>query len=121
MAVRVGKKTSSIITALKKSVTLRKGEVLVEPGGTGETTPVEVQLKAEEMRQVIQMRKDWGKNFKTLMWSIFGFEVLMTVGVGLGLLKFKDEWFVRIVITGGIGQLLAMPYLVAKYLFSKDA
>jgi hypothetical protein len=121
MAGGVGNDSKNLLSALKKTIKPYRGQVLVESGALTEIEPSEVRLKAEELRQVLEMRKEWGKSFKALMWSIFWFEVALAILVGFGVVEFDDEWFVRIIVTGGFGQLLAMPWLVAKFLFSKDS
>jgi hypothetical protein len=79
-----------------------------------------VELSVSERKDILAMRKLWASVFLVVIFAILFFEIGLTVAVGLGYLKFVDEWFLRIIILGGIAQILAMPYLVTQFLFKKQ-
>ena len=78
-------------------------------------------LKIKEHSRVIDMRQDWSDLFKKIVLGILLFEIALTVCVGFGWMKFNDEWFLRIIISGGFLQLLSMPYTITKFLFSPNS
>lgn len=78
-------------------------------------------LNLNEYRDIIQLRREWSSLFKVIVWIVLLFEILLTVAVGTQLLVFEDEWFLRIIISGGIAQILAMPILVTQFLFSQNS
>ncbi len=80
-----------------------------------------LELRNLELHDVIQLRRSWSTIFKGIVVSVFLFEILLTVFVGLNWLKYKDEWFLRIIILGGIAQILAMPVLVTQFLFNTQS
>jgi hypothetical protein len=78
------------------------------------------QQDIKEREQLLEMRRDWARTFKWIVWLILAFEILLTLTVGLGALTFKDEWFLRIIITGGFAQIMVMPFTLTKFLFNTD-
>ena len=91
---------------------------LEEQKEVADLTSQQVLLELEESEDIIRLRREWSSLFKAVVIVILTFEIGLTLGVGTGVLQFADEWFVRIIISGGIAQILAMPYLVTKFLFS---
>jgi uncharacterized integral membrane protein len=79
-----------------------------------------LQLSVSERQDVLSMRKLWAAIFLVVVVLILVFEIGITVAVGMRLLQFSDEWFLRIIVLGGIAQILAMPYLVTQFLFDKN-
>src|SRR5258708_1709383 len=63
-------------------------------------------LSIQEYEKIIKMRGEWSNLFKIVVRAILVFEITLTILVGLGWLKFQDEWFLRIIIIGGFAQLL---------------
>ena len=108
--------------ALLKSTTER--EPLQDLYDNQEARQLEIGIDFEatlQHQQILKLRKDWSNLFIGITLGIFFFEVVITVLVGAGILKYDDEWFLRIMISGGIAQLIAMPFLVTQFLFSKDS
>lgn len=79
------------------------------------------QLKILEYQKIIQMRQDWSTLFKWVVGIILGFEIFLTLSVGSGVLKFNDEWFLRIIIVSGFAQILTMPLTITRFLFSNGS
>jgi hypothetical protein len=79
-----------------------------------------LQLSVSERRDILSMRKLWAAIFLLVVLLILLFEIGITVAVGMHVLIFSDEWFLRIIVLGGIAQILAMPYLVTQFLFDKN-
>lgn len=87
-----------------------------------ETVSIEMlKLDIQEKKDIMEMRREWSGVFKLIVILILSFEVYLTFLVGMKIVEFKDEWFLRIVILGGFAQLLGMPYTVATFLFNKDS
>jgi hypothetical protein len=77
-----------------------------------------LQLKNRELMDIILLRRIWSIVFLVILILIVAFEVVLTVLVGARLLQFDDDWFLRIIILGGIAQIIAMPVLVTQFLFN---
>lgn len=75
------------------------------------------QLRIEEKKNILRMRDRWSTIFLITILSILIFEIIVTILVGAGCLKYEDEWFIRIIITFGFADILAMPLIVTKFLF----
>jgi len=64
------------------------------------------------------LRREW--SWCLLIWisGLLIFEAVITVGVGLGLLSYIDyKWFLTIVFGETFLQIIAMGYVVIKFLF----
>jgi len=86
------------------------------------TEALKLRLLNEQQQQIISLRRSWSILFGFVLLAILIFEISLTVFVGLGKLDFKEyQWLVNIVITGGIAQIIAMPLIVAKFLFSEQS
>ena len=75
------------------------------------------QLRLEEKKNILKMREKWSTIFLITILVILVFEIIVTILVGAGCLKYEDEWFIRIIITCGFADILAMPLIVTKFLF----
>lgn len=64
------------------------------------------------------MRDEWNFILKWALVIILAFNILLVLLVGFGVLKYQDEWFLRIVLTTNLANILGLIYLVVKFLFS---
>ena len=84
-------------------------------------TSRKLQLEITELAQMQGMRMCWSDFLLCLTLFIFLFEIALVLLVGGGLLKFEDEWFLRIIITGSFTQILGMPIIVIQFLFNPNS
>ena len=77
-----------------------------------------LELRNKELHDIITLRQSWSTDFRRIVVIVLLFEIGITLAVGLNYLQFNDEWFLRIIVLGGIAQILAMPYLVTQFLFN---
>jgi ABC-type amino acid transport system permease subunit len=115
MAAELPQKEISVQEIKKYQNSYKKTVVDLDPLSLKSTL---IQLWKKETEDILSMRTSWSKIFKCLVIFIFAFEVMLTIAVGFDILKFEDEWFLRIMLSGGIAQILGMPILVTKFLFS---
>lgn len=85
-----------------------------------EQQSTEVQIRLDGLKTYFDMRKVWGSFLKNCLMVILGFNILLVIAVGLGLLKYDDEWFLRIVLTTNLADIIGLVYLVVKFLFSNQ-
>ncbi|MBN1162643.1 hypothetical protein JXA34_02785 [Patescibacteria group bacterium] len=78
------------------------------------------QLEIREKEEVLEMRRKWANFFKGIVLVILFFEIIITFLVGSNLMVFEDEWFLRIIITGGFAQIMVMPFTLTKFLFNVE-
>ncbi len=78
----------------------------------------ESQIKLQGLSDYYDMRKEWNDLLKLALKIILGFNITLVVAVGLGWLKYADEWFLRIVLTTNLADIIGLFYLVVKFLFS---
>lgn len=80
-----------------------------------------LQLELKEKKQMLELRQEWSNFLGIVLIIILIFEIFITIMVGLKVLIFEDEWFIRIIILGGFAQILVMPFTVASFLFNKNS
>lgn len=85
-----------------------------------EQQSTEVQIRLDGLQKYFEMRSTWGDFLKTCLMVILGFNIFLVIAVGLGWLKYDDEWFLRIVLTTNLADIIGLVYLVVKFLFSKQ-
>ena len=66
------------------------------------------------------MRKSWGNFLKICLCIILVFNILLVILVGSGVLVYKDDWFLRIVLTTNLADIIGLVYLVVNFLFSNQ-
>lgn len=76
------------------------------------------QIKLRGMDRYYTMRDEWNFILKWALVIILAFNILLVLLVGFGVLKYQDEWFLRIVLTTNLANILGLIYLVVKFLFS---
>lgn len=79
------------------------------------TTEVEIRLGG--LREFFEMRKIWSKALLICLIIILGFNIFLVILVGRGDLIYPDEWFLRIVLTTNLADILGLIFLVVKFLF----
>lgn len=80
----------------------------------------ETQVKLEGLQDYYKMRKGWGDFLKKCLFIILIFNIGLVIFVGLGWFKYTDEWFLRIVLTTNLGDIIGLVYLVVRFLFSNQ-
>ena len=80
----------------------------------------ETQVKLEGLQDYFAMRRKWGAFLQICLSVILIFNIVLVFLVGFGLLKFKDEWFLRLVLTTNLADIIGLVYLVVKFLFSNQ-
>lgn len=86
-----------------------------------ETESRKAQLELQEFKEIIEMRRKWGRWMMGIVIAILIFEIALTIAVGLEALVFNDEWFLRIIVLGGISEIIALPIIVVNFLFSNNS
>jgi len=105
--------------SLQEFQTLRNVAVHTDIARTKEST--EAQIKLVGLKDYYDMRRSWGNFLKWCLIVILAFNILLVLFVGMEWLKFKDEWFLRIVLTTNLADIIGLVYLVVKFLFSNQA
>lgn len=80
----------------------------------------EAGIKLEGLKTYYEMRKVWGDFLKKCLAIILAFNILLVIFVGLGFLKYTDDWFLRIVLTTNLADIIGLVYLVVNFLFSNQ-
>ncbi len=75
------------------------------------------ELGLREQIEFLNFRKEWSQKLLLLVVFIVAFNALFLVIVGLGWLRYADEWLVRIVITGSFIEVLGLAKIVVEFLF----
>ncbi len=78
------------------------------------------QIKLQGLQDYYTMRKEWGKFLKICLAIILTFNIILVILVGIGWLKYQDEWFLRVVLTTNLADIIGLVYLVVKFLFSNQ-
>lgn len=87
---------------------------------TREKSSTEAQVKLEGLRDYFAMRRNWGNFLQRCLFIILIFNIGLVALVGWGLLKFQDEWFLRLVLTTNLADIIGLVFLVVKFLFSNQ-
>lgn len=82
-----------------------------------EIQSTEAQIKIEGLRDYFLMRRSWNKFLKACLAAILGFNIILVYMSGTGQLIFNDEWFLRIVLTTNMADIIGLVYLVVRFLF----
>lgn len=77
----------------------------------------EAQVKLEGLKDYYSMRRGWGIFLKRCLFLILGFNILLVVATGKEWMVFEDEWFLRIVLTTNLADIIGLVYLVVRFLF----
>ncbi|MDP4011803.1 MAG: hypothetical protein Q8P72_06285 [Candidatus Roizmanbacteria bacterium] len=85
-----------------------------------EQQSTEVQIRLDGLQKYFEMRSTWGDFLKICLAIILAFNIVLIVIVGIGWLKYNDEWFLRIVLTTNLADIIGLVYLVVKFLFSNQ-
>lgn len=75
------------------------------------------ELGIRERIEFLNFRKSWSEKLLILVISIVIFNAAFLLLVGFGVLRFEDEWLVRIIITGGFLEVLGLAKIVVEFLF----
>lgn len=87
---------------------------------TRETESTIAKIKLDGLKKYYEMRQSWGNFLKWCLGIILGFNIVLVISVGLGILIFNDEWFLRIVLTTHLADIIGLAYLVVNFLFSNQ-
>jgi hypothetical protein len=81
----------------------------------------EEEVRIKGLKEFFIMRRRWSWLLMALLVVILLFNVLLVILVGLGWLNFVDEWFLRIVLTTNLADIIGLVYLVVKFLFRETS
>lgn len=85
-----------------------------------ETARIEAQLRAEERRDIIKMRKSWSKWILICIVSIVFFDFLIISLLGLGVISFQGL-VVPAIIADSLIKVLGLAMIVVNFLFNKES
>lgn len=103
---------------IKESQTrLRNSRVLSDFETTRSIGSTEAQVKLEGLKDYYLMRRAWGNFLRICLAVILGFNIVLVYMAGKGHLQFNDEWFLRIVLTTNLADIIGLVYLVVRFLF----
>lgn len=80
----------------------------------------ETEIKLQGLKEYYEMRRTWGSFLMKCLAVILGFNIGLIILVGFGWLKYSDEWFLRVVLTTNLADVIGLVYLVVKFLFSNQ-
>lgn len=80
----------------------------------------ESQIKLEGLSDYYRMRRSWGTFLAVCLGIILAFNISLVIFTGLGFLKYQDNWFLRIVLTTNLADIIGLVYLVVNFLFSNN-
>ncbi len=78
------------------------------------------QIKLRGLQEYYGMRRQWSIFLMICLGVILCFNVGLVIAGGIGWLKYTDEWFLRIVLTTNLADIIGLVYLVVKFLFSNE-
>jgi hypothetical protein len=81
----------------------------------------ETQIRLDGLTDYYTMRRSWGDFLKICLGIILFFNISLVAFVGLGFLKYQDDWFLRIVLTTNLADIIGLVYLVVHFLFSNNS
>lgn len=97
-------------------------ETVIEKAET-ETSQLERQLEElqlKEKAEFLSFRKLWSTYLLALVIFLSVFYAFFLIAVGKEWLRFTDEWLVRIIVTGGFAQIIALAKIVVDFLFKEQ-
>lgn len=77
----------------------------------------EAEIKLKGLEDYFRMRGSWSSCLKWALFIILGFNIGMVWFVGKGILKYSDEWFLRIVLTTNLADIIGLAVVIVKFLF----
>lgn len=80
----------------------------------------EAQVKLAGLKDYYAMRRGWGTFLKWCLGIILAFNIFLVILVGINFLRYRDEWFLRIVLTTNLADIIGLVYLVVRFLFSNQ-
>lgn len=117
---------SKTYTQLLKELSKKQKEAQPAPDTTTESDIAriketkEVGIRLKGLEDYFNMRQQWGSFLRICLAAVLLFNILLVIFVGLGILKFSDEWFLRLVLTTNLADIIGLVYLVVKFLFSSQ-
>jgi len=76
-------------------------------------------LLLRERTEFLYFRRQWSKYLLLIFVFIVIFNAIFLVVIGLGWLKFADEWLVRIIFGGSFVEALGLAKIVVDFLFKE--
>lgn len=101
---------------VEKAMDLKSPAAVSDLARTKEST--EVQIKLQGLQDFYRMRRNWGAFLMGSLGVILLFNISLVFLVGMERLKYSDEWFLRVVLTTNLADIIGLVYLVVKFLFS---
>jgi len=80
----------------------------------------ETQIRLDGLSDYYKMRRSWGDFLKLCLGLILVFNISLVILVGFEKLNYKDDWFLRLVLTTNLADIIGLVYLVVNFLFSNQ-
>lgn len=117
------KKYKTLLKGVQKTSS-KKALTLLNPALHSEIVRVERATKAQielaGLEDYYKMRKGWSEVLRFCLIIILCFNILLVGFVGLNMMSFKDEWFLRLVLTANLAEIIGLVYVVVHFLFSNQ-
>lgn len=101
-----------------KDINVLRNIVISDTARTKQATETEIRLKG--LNAYYEMRKTWSTFLKWCLFIILSFNILLVALVGVNKLKYEDEWFLRLVLTTNLADIIGLVYVVVHFLFSNQ-
>lgn len=103
---------------MNKPTIVKEYTVIEESAQTDVSYDIKIhELGLRERIEFLDFRKEWSRNLLLLVIFIVVFNSLFLITIGLGWLRFQDEWLVRIIFTGSFIEVLGLAKIVVEFLF----
>lgn len=97
---------------------LRNAVIHSDIARTKQATETEIRLQG--LKTYYNMRETWSNFLRACLFIILFFNISLVILVGKGILKYNDEWFLRLVLTTNLADIIGLVYLIVKFLFSNQ-
>lgn len=81
----------------------------------------EAEIRLRGLEDYFKMRGSWSKCLKWALFIILFFNIGLAIIVGLGYLVYEDEWFLRILLTTNLADIIGLAFIIVKFLFSNQS
>jgi len=78
-------------------------------------------LRAEERKNIIEMRKNWSRWMLFCIVFIVLFDVVLISLLGFHVISFESQWVIPAFIADNLAKVLGLAAIIVKFLFGKDS
>lgn len=82
-----------------------------------EKKATEAEIRLEGLSDYFRMRKHWSILLAIALFVILFFNIGLVYYAGTGRIHFEDEWFLRLVLTTNLADIIGLVYVVVHFLF----